>query len=178
MFKKIILLFIFLIIKLAICSINSNDFCRYNLNEEMPCMNKHRFKCETKSICASNPIQCELFDYLSYKMNKSNSKEFQLFKKNMPLCKIDLDQFCLSSTDCFETRKLLYNGRVIRKLINKVDCKCQGKFGHKCKNYCGNNSNTCKIIQKLNLTKYKVKKCSNRSNYTLVQRMGANLNRF
>ncbi len=176
MFKKIILLFIFLIIKLAICSINSNDFCRKN--EEMPCMNKHRFKCETKSICASNPIQCELFDYLSYKMNKSNSKEFQLFKKNMPLCKIDLDQFCLSSTDCFETRKLLYNGRVIRKLINKVDCKCQGKFGHKCKNYCGNNSNTCKIIQKLNLTKYKVKKCNNRSNYTLVQRMGANLNRF
>ncbi len=165
---KFLILVTILSLTKSIISSKQNNFCFSAYTE---CNIDYSYPCE-KNLCAKNKEVC-----VSYKKSKKffflNLRHIIRFKQNIPICKIDLDDFCSNSDDCFEIKKLIYKGNIIKKVIDKVDCKCQYDFKNICnRNYCGKSSNSCELIEKINnLTKYNIKKCVNKRNYTVVQKM-------
>jgi hypothetical protein len=173
-------------------SLNTIDFCKHDTNKVLlPCINKHKIACETKSICSIDTKQCELFDTLSKLVDNKNrmkkvkvfdthiqfrhksfekrsKQEFHKFKENIPICEIDLNKVCQNSGHCFETSKLIFDEKTINIQKKRVACKCQNDYEYNCNsNYCSNDLISCELINKLNTTNFNIQQCNNSHNYTL-----------
>ncbi len=166
-----------------IINLKLNDFCRHEIDEK--CIGKYRIPCK-KSLCARKMIQCEklnlipkIFDQHTEAIPNTNQKDLEIFERKIPKCE-KLDQIiknsvCLNSLDCFETKKLVLNGKTIRIEKNTFNCKCQGFYGFQCnKSVCTNNSVLCELILELDVTKLdNAKSCKNSKSHTVIQTLSS-----
>jgi hypothetical protein len=174
---KLTIKLIFFMKLIEINCIKPNDFCQKNELMNEKCFGKYKIQCETKLICTNNKKHCEIFDLkssLSKKKVIENRKKYvrivNYLRKTIPKCKDYTNKYCLNSNDCFIQTKQIAFKSLIGLKTNKVDCQCRGLFKHKCnRDFCAINSESCKIIQKINLNRFKTKKCGNKQNYTRSQ---------
>jgi hypothetical protein len=169
---------IFLSIELIVC-LDSEDICY--TTPDLVCRENYGYQCG-KYICTLNAELCDDYDKLKIKSLIFGSLQYLInFQKKVKSCSlyklkrqnIDLNQYCLNSRNCFENRILNIYNRTISNKMKRVDCKCQGEYRHQCnRNYCGYDSISCEIMNKLKLNTNEIKDCNNEKIYSIVDVIG------
>jgi hypothetical protein len=176
MLKLIIFIIIFTIISLrSVISFNSTDFCYSIKNSKCNKLN-YTYHC-AKNMCSLNAEKCNKYNRHRRSFVFRSLIPLIEFNKEIKRCDdylnentIDLNKYCLNRRDCLESNQLVVYGITIKNEIKKVDCRCQGDFKYQCnENYCTNDLDSCKMVQKLEKNNIKIKDCSNRKMFKVIQ---------
>ena len=173
---------IFLIVILvsvnSLFSIDPSNLCYLTGNSE--CKRNYNYKC-FKDLCSLNRTTCDLYSKYRMTFFYRSLDPLEKFQKKIKRCglneaekKIDLNNYCLNRHDCLETKKLIVNDITLKYERKQVDCKCQAEFKYQCdSDYCSKDLASCKMIQKLDPQRNKIKDCGNSKSYRLIQRKGS-----
>jgi hypothetical protein len=85
----------------------------------------------------------------------------------VPVCKnkiykFESKDFCSNEGNCFVINNYFNALGLIRKITNKIDCKCSSKQSFKCGKYCATNSIVCDFFRS-NKIKSKIIHCDNQN---------------
>ncbi len=131
------------------------------------------------NICSKNKNKCTDYFYFYSKLALTvpaidvwfvwfeKQKKIQLFNKHVPVCKnkihkFESKDFCSNEGNCFMINNYLNSLGLIRKITNKIDCKCPSKQSFKCGKYCAANSIACDFFRS-NKLKNKIIDCDNQN---------------
>jgi hypothetical protein len=150
-------------------SIKVNDFCfQISINNGIiKCHenNKYNFDCG-QDLCAIDRYSCQsikLFatvknfqrDEKSYLFFHNNFEKFIRSIKNCPKppkYKWNPNDVCLKTKNCTKPIRIWSN------LFKPSECKCKGKYNHKCNSdYCASDKRACDYLKKI--IRFKTKKC-------------------
>ena len=168
MMKEIIFIFI-LSIKLF-QSIKVTDFC-YQISiekEVIKCKEnkKYSYQC-FEGLCSINRYSCQSIKLFSaVKDFQRNEKSYLFFLNNFesfvreikdcpepPKYEWNPNDVCLNTKDCMNTTI-----RIWSNLLKPSECKCKGKYNHKCNSdYCASDKRACDYLKKI--IRSKIKKC-------------------
>jgi hypothetical protein len=168
MIKGIICILI-LSIQLIQC-IKVTDFCfQISINNEVkkcPENNKCNYDCG-KGLCSINRYSCQSIKLFSVvKDFQRNEKSYLFFLNNFesfvreikdcpepPKYEWNPNDVCLNTKDCMNTTI-----RIWSNLLKPSECKCKGKYNHKCNSdYCASDKRACDYLKKI--IRSKIKKC-------------------
>jgi hypothetical protein len=148
-------------------NIGITDFCFKKNNIEKSCpKQKHSYDCG-QSLCSIGRYNCQSIKLFATVKNFQKSKQSYLFFHNNfekfirsikkcsepPKYKWNPNDVCLNTKDCMNTTI-----RIWSNLLKPSECKCKGKYNHKCNSdYCASDKRACDYLKKI--IRSKIKKC-------------------
>ena len=164
--KLKIILILFLVIKLMKC-LSYSDFCIPNENDKIECGGIYNYACGD-FVCAKNQYRCHLlslfsgskgkhrYNYESFVNKIHQCPESHLLKRK-PKYIWSPNDVCLNPKDCVQS--LFHRLWLPRWTMKFGECKCSGKYSHKCSSdYCGLDERSCTELSKKPTG---IKKCIN-----------------